>query len=104
MLLIFIRRGFLTILLSVFIAAASSAAPRIENTVTIADPKWPDEYRRAYAGKEGQAVTMKVLREGKPLHLEVKIRLGETSNWNLRRLPESTARQKELLDRWISGK
>jgi hypothetical protein len=104
MLLIFIRRGLLTILLAVYVTVASSAAPRIENTVTIADPKWPDEYRRAYAGKEGEAVPMNVLREGKPLQLEVKIRLGEASNWNLRRLPESTARQKELYDRWISGK
>ena len=68
------------------------------------DPKWPDAYRRAYAGKEGETVPMKVLREGKPVQLDLKIRLGENSNWNLRRLPESTARQKELLDKWVSGK
>jgi predicted metalloprotease with PDZ domain len=67
------------------------------------DPKWPDEYTRVYSTKEGETVTIKVLREGKPLQLDMKIKLGETSNWNLRRLPESTPRQKELLDRWLRG-
>jgi predicted metalloprotease with PDZ domain len=68
------------------------------------DPKWPEEFRRAYAGREGETVEMKVTRDGKPVRLEVKIKLGESSKWNLSRLPESTPAQKELLDKWISGK
>jgi predicted metalloprotease with PDZ domain len=39
--LILIRRGLLTILLTLYVAAAASAAPRISRTVTIADPKSP---------------------------------------------------------------
>lgn len=68
------------------------------------DPKWPEAFRRAYAGREGETVKMKVLRDGKPLLLNVKIKLGESSTWTLSRLPQSTTAQKELLDRWISGK
>lgn len=73
-------------------------------SISTEDPKWPEEYRRAYVDKEGETVEMKVLRDGKPLILNVKIKLGESSSWTLSRLPESTPAQKELLERWISGK
>ena len=68
------------------------------------DPKWTDEFPRAYADKEGAIVPMKILREGKPMQLDVKVKLVEVSNWKLQRQPESTPAQKELLDRWLSGK
>lgn len=68
------------------------------------DPKWVDEFRRAYADKEGETVALKVMRDGKPLQLDMKIKLMEVSNWKLQRLPTSTPEQKELLGRWLSGK
>ncbi|MGB7924529.1 MAG: hypothetical protein WCF57_14905 [Pyrinomonadaceae bacterium] len=68
------------------------------------DPKWPEEFRRAYAGREGETVEMKITRDGKPLQLSVKIKLADASTWTLSRLPESAPAQKELLDKWLSGK
>jgi predicted metalloprotease with PDZ domain len=68
------------------------------------DPTWPEQYRRAYAGREGETVEMKVLRDGKPVQLTIKIKLREDSNWSLRRLPESAPAQKELLEKWLGGK
>ena len=69
------------------------------------DPKWVEEFRRAYADKEGETVAMNVIRDGKPLQLDLKIKLIELSNWKLQRPTTSaTPAQKELLDRWLSGK
>jgi hypothetical protein len=58
----------------------------------------------AYADKEGETVAVKLIRDGKPLQLDLKIKLMEVSNWKLQRLPTSTPQQKELLANWLGGK
>lgn len=67
-------------------------------------PEWASEFRRMYADKEGRPVSLGLLREGKPLQLNIKVRLDEEAEWKIQMRPETTDAQKKLLSQWLSEK
>ncbi|MBA3439451.1 MAG: M61 family metallopeptidase [Pyrinomonadaceae bacterium] len=72
--------------------------------ITVSNPEWASEFRQMFANKEGQLVSLKLLREGKPVQLNMPVKLVEEAEWKLQPLPRATAHQKELLSQWLAGK
>ncbi|MBA2339301.1 MAG: M61 family metallopeptidase [Pyrinomonadaceae bacterium] len=67
------------------------------------NPNWAAEFRQFYADKEGATVKMYLLRDDKPVILDVKVRLVENSAFALSQIPEIAPAQKALLDKWLAG-
>lgn len=72
--------------------------------IPAARPEWASEFRRMYADKQGRLVSLSLLRDGKPLQLNIKVKLDEEAEWKLQMRPETTDAQKKLLSQWLTGK
>jgi predicted metalloprotease with PDZ domain len=68
------------------------------------DATWADQFRRAYANKDGEALPVTVSREGKELALNGKVKLVDQSGWNLEKIDSAGKDQQELRDKWLEGK
>lgn len=90
-------------------AAEAAGARKGDVFLSIGDikadnPGWTAEFRKVYADKAGEVVPMQLLRDGKPLTLNLQIMPVEEVSVELRELPQLTAAQQSILDAWSSGK
>jgi predicted metalloprotease with PDZ domain len=76
----------------------------IGDTTILNSPEWPAEFRKAYANRVGETVTLHVQREGKPISLSLKVRQVDVPVWNMQRVPDMTKEQQALLDAWLAVK
>lgn len=65
---------------------------------------WAAAFRKTYANRIGETITLSVQREGKPVSINLKIGEAEISSWNIARMPEMTKEQQSILDSWLGGK
>ncbi|HUQ34678.1 MAG TPA: PDZ domain-containing protein [Pyrinomonadaceae bacterium] len=68
------------------------------------DPDWAANFRKAYANKVGEMVTLHILRESKPISLSMKVTQIDFPVWNMQRVPDMTKEQQALLDGWLAIK
>ncbi|HEY0006888.1 MAG TPA: hypothetical protein VGB17_19060 [Pyrinomonadaceae bacterium] len=72
--------------------------------VAASDANWAAQFRKVYANRIGETVPLYLLREGKPVFINIKLREVEESAWKLKRLPEIAKDKQDILDAWINGK
>lgn len=67
------------------------------------NPQWGAQFRAAYAQKDGETIPLRILRDDKPMSLNLKVRLGERSKWNVVKISQPSELQKKLFDAWLKG-
>lgn len=65
---------------------------------------WAAAFRKTYANRIGETITLSVQREGKPVSLNLKIGEAEISSWNITRVAGATKEQQDVLNAWLGGK
>jgi predicted metalloprotease with PDZ domain len=76
----------------------------IGDTSIVNTPDWAANFRKAYANKVGEMVTLHILRESKPISLSMKVTQIDVPVWNMQRVPDMTKEQQALLDAWLAIK
>jgi predicted metalloprotease with PDZ domain len=67
------------------------------------NPAWAANFRSAYANKVGETATVYLMREGKPLSVNIKVSQVDNPIWKMQRVPNMTKEQQALLDGWLAS-
>ncbi len=72
--------------------------------ISASNPNWQTEFQNAYKNKIGEEATVYLMRDGKPLTVNLKINAETISTWNLQTMENISPQRRDILNAWKEGK